>query len=209
MAETKIGEVKSVVYDGSTNVLPSIDVMVSKVLVQKKVSCDAKSVENILLQQYNAIRYFNSIDEYTALIFGSIPIEEVKVLKEFADFIVPSAIRFDPTDLRAKNLALKDGLSEAPMTYIEYVNSCDALRGLFKKDAMSDNVSLKDLKAPVALSSMMHKVSNIIGKTRMVNYGEQIYYPIRIEDVSVLWEKRHFNATEENLMNDYLAKFRF
>lgn len=200
---------QSYVYEESNNVMPGIAQMCKKVLVQKKINVSEEDLIQTVSDMYSAIRYFNSFDEYTSLIFGGTDIKEVKVLNEFKDFIVPAAVRFDPTDLRSKNLAIKESVNSAPMSYLEYVNLCDKFRSYFKKDASTDMASLADLKKSVTLTSVIDKASNQIDGGFKVNYGTQVYYPLRLEDITVLYEERHFNASESDLMSDYLSNFRF
>jgi hypothetical protein len=158
---------------------------------------------------YEFISYFNSLDEYDNSVFNNIPLQDVKVLNEFADFITPSAVRFDTADLRSKNLVITEIVKDAHYDYGEYINLCDIIRGLFKKDATSDVSSLADLKKSQSLTSVIDRASNMIDGTHLVNYGTQMYYPIRLKDISTLYENRHFNANESDLVSDYLAYFRF
>lgn len=206
----KNAEVKaqSYVYEGSDNVLPDPKQLSLRIENQKKISVSSKDIEEVVEKMYSVIRYFNSLDEYTILLFGGVDIKEVKVLKEFSDFIVPAAVRFDPTDLRSKNLAVKENFNSCPVTYLEYVNLCDKFRSFFKKDASTDMVSLADLKRSVTLTSVIDKASSNIEGVFKVNYGTNIYYPLRLNSVEVLYEERHFNANESDLMSDYLANFR-
>lgn len=197
------------VWNDSNNVMPGVGQMVAKVWAQKKISVKLEDVVDSVEKMYSVIKYFNSIDEYTTLLFGGVDIKEVKVLKEFADFIVPSAVRFDPTDLRSKNLAVQDGVMGAPLKYIEYVNLCDQFRSFFKKDASSDVINLVDKKKSVTLNSIIDQASNIVDGVYRVNYGTSVFYPIRLTDITVLYEDRHFNANESDLVSDYLSNFRF
>lgn len=205
----KVTRNMELVCSTSINVLPGLERMVDKVDAQKKVKVDVKEIRSTLSNLYDVIKYFNSIDEYTTLVFGGVDIHDVKILKEFSDFIVPAAVRFDPTDLRSKNLAKREGVVSAPFSYVDYVNLCDTFRGYFKKDASTDTVSLSDLKKSQNLTSVIDKASNQRNDSYVVNYGTQVYYPIRLDDISILYEDRHFNASESDLMSDYLSYFRF
>lgn len=193
----------------SVNVLPSLDTLVKKAMAQKKINIKEEDVKRLMCDLLKVVNYFNSIDEYTTMIFDGTLVADVKVMKEISDFIVPSAVKFDTTDLRAKDLALNEGIDKAPMSYGDYINLCDEIRGIFKKDATTDMVSLSELKKSVSLVSVIDRVSNQVGKEQKVNYGTQIYYPLRLDPITFLYEDRHFNALETDLLNDYMANFRF
>lgn len=200
---------KEYVASDSTTVLPGLGQMCAKVKSQKKISVSDVEIIQTMEKFYDIFRYFNSLDEYSTFVFNNANINDVKLPKEFEDFIIPAAVRFDPTDLRSKNLVLKDKEMAAPMSYLEYVNLCDTFRGYFKKDASNDMVSLTDLKKSQTLSSIIDRASNVVNDEYSVNYGTQVYYPIRLQNITLLYEDRHFNATESDLMSDYLSNFRF
>lgn len=204
---------ESVVDETAVNVLPAVDQMVSKISAQKKISVSQTNIKENVVKMWSYIKYFNSIDEHTQSLFNNATdIELVKIPKEFKDFIVPAAVRFDPADLRSSNLALKDEVKPDHLNLLDFVNLCDEIRGYFKKDSNQDMISLAELKKPVNLTSIIDKASSTVKDSPIykVNYGNQIYFPIRLKTgLDYLYEDRHFNSTEDSLVKDYLAQFRF
>lgn len=206
---SKLNNVASMGYVEETMsaVFPSKIKLVEKVVSQKKIKVDVAEVNEVVDRLYQYFKYFNSLDEHVSIVLNNIDINRVQIPKEFADFIIPSAVRFDPANPRSKNLVVSEAAAADPGDYNDYVNLCDTFRGYFKKDANSDMVDLVDCKKAVNLQSVIAKASCDVDGAYRVNYGNEAFYPIRLKSIDSLYEDRHFNATESDLVADYLSNF--
>lgn len=192
----------------------------ARAMSQKKISKFNDGIEKII----NLIDYVNNcMREEDVEIWSGHSVDEVLIPREFADFVYPASIRYNSADRRTADLIVRkptevkrEGsedkvnvtLEEKP-SYADYLNACDAFRGNFKRDAVSDMVSIGSLRRHLNLSDVISKVAIDKGEGYLVSYYAGCYVPIPIKDISALFENRYLNDDAQSVLKDYIAEMRF
>lgn len=161
-----------------------------------------KDIEDIL----KFIDYINSLDELDLVIWDNRQLDDIPVLNEFKDFILPSAVRYDALNRRTKDLLERDNSENAnPISsYADYINICDRFRSVFKKDGYSDVSMIGSLRKSVNLTDVIARASI---DSRVAAQGRP-FIPVPLVNVG-LFEDRYFNETASGIIKDYIADMRF
>lgn len=178
--------------------------------VNRKINrCDG--IEETIAYIFNSIHYFNYFDEYHRVIEDSANTryEDIVILNEFKDFILPRSIRFDPSDLRTKNLlvyAKRDSKFKFDMNgYFYHITN---FRRYFKKDINSDFTSLDALKKHISFNealSYMYCVTK--DGERYIKRGSLAFIPIRLtNNFDDLFEDYYFDSNYKPCVLEYMHK---
>lgn len=150
------------------------------------------------------INYVNSLDEGCYQVFEGRLIDDILIPKEFADFIIPKSVRLIPGDRKFTDLLVRGNVKECPVTYDQLMNAYDTFRGNFKRDSFVDMITIGSLRVDKSLNEV---ISNICLDD--VCHVDGLGIPIEVKaDINVI-EKRYFNQSLEDVVDDYLHNLKF
>lgn len=184
-----------------------------RALACKRIRVDETNVKSTVAKIMKAINYFNSLKEHDAVAFEtSMPLNQIKVLNEFSCLVKPASVRLDPNDRRTNNLLTLEN-SVMPFGYNEYLDACITWRGYFKKDISDNIITLDTLRIH---KSLMDTLSNVAlpseGEPAVykVRYDGSPFIPIYLNDLALgLFRKDYFNASDDDVIDDYFATLTF
>lgn len=180
----------------------------------KKVRVPYSDIKETIDGILSYIDAYNQLSKYDTRVLGR-DFKDVIVLEEFKDFLEPASVQIDPADLECEELLLKgDDDAESAFldkSYNEYLDLCSKFRGYFKKDISTETVTLDVMRKFVSWS----EVSQIAAYEVMyddestglvVRYNDgKPYIPLHISDfMRKGWKSRHFNASLEEILEDYV-----
>lgn len=170
-----------------------------------KVRYDEKEIKGAVKTVSQAIELFNSLDEFTTKLWDR-DLEDIPVLGELKDFVVPESVRVYPNDLRCENLIVKSNRKEASVKFMDYINAISKIRSLHRLGSNDNVVSLKSLKQPKSLSEVIDKACLVEGDELYVNYSGTDFVPIELNNnVLELFKKYWFNFDADIIMNNLAA----
>lgn len=171
---------------------------------QKKVT-RVDDHDDSLLVILKVIDAINSLDEFAVSLWDNRMLDELNIPSEFAEMVMPSAVRYEALNLRTKDILIKPefDMNELP-SYEMFIKACDKFRSRFKKDGFTDMTSVGNLRKAMNLNDVIAKASF----NGAVNSQANPFIPIPLHDVG-LFEDRYFNDTYEKSINDWITKIRF
>lgn len=190
---------------------------------------------------FDAIEYFNAFDEYSTCLDDTARTEfdKVPILNEFKDFILPRSVRFEPSNLRTRDLLVRsevelndDGEVVSPIiiksnpkfrfVMKDYMKKIDDFRRHFKRDAKSDFIYLSELKKHVSFQDVlgMTYVTVIYSEGEGKNKKETKYnylksgvdsiIPIKLIDgIEIFFEDSYFDSDYDTCVYNYMHKLIF
>lgn len=184
---------------------------------QAKIKISDTEVNKIVCNLFGYLQLFNSLTENSIMLWGR-SINDIDVPNEFADFVWPSSVKFDPADPKAQELLIRtkpDPTWHDQFTLTDYIDTLSRWRRIFKKDLANDMTSLGSLKKAVSLNDVRDKVSPASisddGVNGYARYIDQPFIPIPILLwVGDLWKKDvYFNSDYNSVIDEYIAIKRF
>lgn len=177
--------------------------LVDRAFAQKKIRLDkASDIKPVVDELFRYVEYFNSVDEYTTLIFDK-PISDIIIIKELSHFIIPASVRIDSADKGWKDLLLrceKPAESEK-LSLNRFYDLQMQFRGFFKRGMFEDNMSLAELKKHYNLVDML-PLASIGGK---VWYKGNPFMPIMLNDkVDFIDRGLHYIVAEDEVIMDFI-----
>lgn len=157
------------------------------------------------------IRYFNSLPIDTAMVWDR-PLSEIPILDEFKDLVMPNSVRYDSGDRRHSDLLVRDNYNDGKPfgDYNRYMNILSTFRNFYKKDASESITYLSALRVDKSLEEVRVKGSCMMGPdSPKVNYSSAPYIPIPLKCMYVLFENNYYNATDVEIVKDWIANIQF
>ena len=152
---------------------------------------------------FKAINIINSLEERAVMING-IYLSDIFVIDEFKDFIMPAAVKFDPSDLNSVNLLPKQ-VSNDTFDYEEFINAQLRLRSWFRSDVKSGTTSISELRKVISLYDAFPSACFTVDANIMCRAEDKPYVPIKLLDhLSHMYRKSFFNTSVEEMLNDYV-----
>jgi len=198
-----------------------IQLLKARIIATKKINIkdplnDKTSTDQYIDQTLNKIwdyiNYFNSLPEFTETIFEGRKLEDIEVANEWKDFIFPESVRLDPTDLKTENLRVVVNGSGEPseFNYNDWLNLQLTFRSWFKLDLSQTTTNLAVCRAPKAMMDILPIASFNKGKGfNDVRSIDDPFIPIPLKkEVAVLFRNDYLNTTSEQVVSDWIAKFR-
>lgn len=166
---------------------------------------DPKNVaERIISTIFKGIDSINSVEEKAVMING-IRLDDIFIINEFKDFIKPSAVKFDPTDLNSVNLLIKESVTES-FDYDGFVNAQLQLRSWFRSDCKSNVTPVSELRKVVSLYDIFPFASFTVGSDILCRADDKPFVPIRLLDhLSHMYRKSFYNLSVEEMLEDYVS----
>lgn len=200
-----------------------ISKMVSRVNATKKVRTpepvrDANgkisspsAVEEVITKILQVIDTINAKEERLAMIMDR-PLENVVIINEFRDFIMPDSVRQDVSDMRTNDL-LERRVPDVKLeiSYNEWLDLQSTFRSWFKKDMQSETSNLGQLRVRKSLV-------DILPCCRIKNNDNPDAYDVRAWDepfipvdlnpgVRVLLRSDWFNTSADFILDDYISEW--
>lgn len=158
------------------------------------------------------IEYFNSIGEFETRVLDR-NLDEIVILNEFKDLIIPRSVRYNPSDLRTKDLIKRvnkpNGYSK--LNYSEFILAQVNFRRLFKKDINSNVTTLATIKVNKSLNEVMPYVCKLSSssnggvKEYLVRYDSAPFIPLFINgSVLDVFEENYWNASIKDTIRNYV-----
>lgn len=171
---------------------------------QKKVT-KRDDKDDSLLTILRVIDAINSLKEFEVSLWSNRSLDEINIPSEFADMILPSAVRFEALNLRTKDVLVKPtfNMEDLP-SYDEYIQACDKFRSRFKKDGFTEMTAVGSLRKAMNLNDVIAKAAI----NNRVNSQANPFIPIPLDNVN-LFEDRYFNDDYDQIIKDWIIKLRF
>lgn len=201
--------------------------IVERVLVLKKITIRSGSkqqsereiVENVVNQILDKIDEINSQNEFATMMWDK-PMSEVIIANEWKDFILPSAVRLDPTDLKTTNLLVRSEVERngSISDYFDWINLQTKFRSFFKKDLSDGVTNLSTLRVNKSFFDIIPIISvgddetessedNFVGPNTVRSIDEP-FIPVKLmPEVRVFFRDDYFNTNVNWILQDYFSKF--
>lgn len=191
------------------NTKACVDVFSQRAKAQKRISKWGKDEENLILEIFNYIWYFNSLDENISDILNH-HISEWPILNEFKDFIMPNSVRYESGNKAFNDVLIhqKVHVDESRLSFNRYLDLLSIFRGFFKKDANSDYVGLDTLRVDKSFEDV-RVIGSCCWRDLHCRYVAQPYIPIPLKCLNVLVKDFYWNAKDVDVVNDYIANLTF
>lgn len=169
-------------------------------------------VERTLISILDYIDYFNALGEYAVQVFD-IPLEEIPILNEFKDFVLPKSVKINAADLDCVEMLIQPDIKvKKGMNYADYLNKLMDFRSLFKEDISNNVVKLSDLRKAVSWSEIRdvacYQFESDEGKVFFAHEGDNPFVPIQLTPTMAgTMKSRYFNITLNEMLDDYLEKW--
>lgn len=157
------------------------------------------------------IDYFNSLGEFETRVLDR-NLDEIIILNEFKDLIIPRSVRYNPSDLRTKDLLKRSGKPNgySKLNYSEFIFAQINFRRLFKKDISSNITTLASIKVNKSLTEVMPYVGKVTTsnggiKEFVVKYDSAPFIPLFINgSVLDVFEENYWNASIKDAIRNYV-----
>lgn len=183
-----------------------------RVLATKKINLRDESVVTKTLEEiYDVLSMFNSMPEFTTSIEGRM-LSEIVIANEWKDFILPEAVRLDPTDLKTANLLdKKEGKRKfGPEDYLKFINNQLRFRSWFKRDLSDGVTNLATLRSAKSLYDVIPVMMVNIEGENMIRSLDDPFIPIKLKsEVGCLFRTDYYNTKLDQIISDYFSKASF
>lgn len=177
-----------------------------KIILNKDGAIDRKETERIVSNLFDYIMLFNSdVTVNSNTILGGKSWNEIPVLNEIKDFIIPNSVRYDPsdrawTDLLLNRIAEKE-IDVKSLSYQGYIESMILFRSLFKMTISEDFCYLSDIKKDLSLADVIAKSV----RDEKCIYNSTPFIPLYIKGVVELDDSAiHYNYFIDDMISDYM-----
>lgn len=189
-----------------------INAYASRALAQKKTSRKSNEVEDVVRKIFGYIKYFNGQPENTTMISGH-ELSNWPILNEFKDFIMPNTVRYEAgnrlfNDVLVHSELIKDDPENPKFSYSEYVNLLSEFRNFFKKDATDGKVMLDTLRVDKSFEDV-RAVGARYGEEVLCHYVGDAFIPVPLKCLDVFVKDAYLNASDVEVVSDYLARLFF
>lgn len=169
---------------------------------------EEKQVAEIVSNLINYMKYFNSKKDTFTLFNKSL--DDIPVLNELKDLIMPLSVRVIPSDLMWADLLRKGNLDEVDAnfcpTYMHYIETITKFRALFKLGADTDVSSLASLRKNISLVDAL-PYAIVDGKC---DYKDKPFIPFEVDYVANLERPgMHYNVDASEVINDYFISIKW
>lgn len=197
--------------------------MVSRVNATKRVRTpepikDAKTkvdapltVREVITKILQVIDTINAKEERLAIVMDR-PLENVIIINEFKDFIMPDSVRQDVSDMRTNDLLeRKVPDTKLEISYNEWLDLQSTFRSWFKKDMQSEISNLSQLRVRKSLVDILpccRIKSNDNPDAYDVRAWDEPFIPVDLNPgVRVLLRSDWFNTSADYVLDDYINEW--
>lgn len=170
-----------------------------KLVAEEKVSVVVKGL-------FKHIHAINCLPEHARFINGY-SLEDVKIIDELKDFIMPECISMDPSSRMAVNFAM-NGECHSNFKLNEFNDLQLQFRNFFKKTGLDGSTSISSLRTRVSLIDVLDKCPVIIDGEEYIHYEGTPFIPYDVKGelkTIGLYNKSYFNETYDNVIKDYIS----
>lgn len=202
----------------SLNTLCSVSETIrKKVLAEKKIKVDENDVRQIVDDLCNYIELINSLEKEATIINGY-PLSEIEIIEELSSLVQPASIRMDVSTYLTSELLVETVplMQETEFKKSTWEELQSRFRNIFKKDSVSNRLSISDLRKQFNLMDVIDKVAcpvidpitnEVTYRTRYI--GEAfVPYLVNI-DLSAFYTRSYWTAPLSEIFDDFWAKRRF
>jgi hypothetical protein len=186
-------------------------------IINSKKKIKDNNVDKYVNVVMNYIEFFNSLDEFKTSIDGRV-FSDVMILNEFAPWILPRSVRFDPSNISTKDLLVRPVIDDFKFNYEEYVLACNNIRRCFKSDISGNVTNLDSLRIHKSLNDVMPYITIEMKDVPHddefpvygVRYMNTSFIPIEVDSsLECLFRNDYFNAEANILIADYINYMNF
>lgn len=186
--------------------------IVARVEATKRVNKSEDFIKPLVKRLLDKIEILNTLPEHSSMCWGK-PLNEIMIIEELKDLILPQSVRLDPTDLKTNDLLIK-GKSKVGANvadYVEFLNDQLSFRSLFKKDLSSGTTTLANLFVHKSLFDVLPiAYFDKKGVENKVRSLDDPFIPVQLKsEISCLFREDYLNSTAEFVINDYFSKKMF
>lgn len=194
-------------------------------LVNRKIS-KGDELPSLVDRIVGSINYFNSFDEfhYSLEDDAHTSFDKIPILNEFKDFVLPRSVRFEPGNLKTKDLLLRPILDDEEgrrskdaakkvsgkfkFDFYSYMMDIHNFRRHFKKDANSDVAMLDVLKKHISFTEALeHIYVEDADGNKFVKSGIDAILPYRLKDDFLnLFEDGYFDSSYDTCVINYMHR---
>lgn len=194
-----------------------VDVIVKKIDNEKRIS-KAERADEVVAKLCDYIDAFNSLPAESMTIDGY-RLDEIEVIKEFAEFIFPDSVRMDISTYTTKDLTVR-GVRKQGFHFDkqEFENLQSKFRNYFKKDSVSERVTVASMRKQYNLTDIIPRVAcpygikgkEVAAKNFKVRYLGEAFMPVFIDvNLDNFYHDFYFNALAIECVDDFMAKYKY
>lgn len=177
--------------------------------VNRKIRED--SIGSTIKYILNSIEYFNSFGEYNQVLDDPqvTRFSDVPILNEFKDFVFPRSVRFEPGNLRTKDLLIRPAKDESfKFDFPQYIIMIDDFRRYYKSDSKSNVTDLATLKRHVSFNEILPLTWVESNGHRFMYTGTDVALPVNIDTsfYSSMFEDSLFDSDFDSCIYNYMHK---
>jgi hypothetical protein len=182
----------------------------SRAAAQKKISRKPEEVEKVVRRIFDYIKYINGLPEDTTIVLDH-QLSDWPILNEFRDFIMPNTVRYEAGNRLFSDVLIHSepyGGDVSQLSYSEYVDLLSEFRNFFKKDASDGKVMLDTLRVDKSFEDV-RAVGACCWHKMYCHYNGDAFIPVPLKCLNVLVRNTYLNASDVEVVSDYLSRLFF
>jgi hypothetical protein len=197
------------ILEGNKQAIIDRIISVSKLNLRGK----EEEIESVLDTIFKNIDYINTVRELDKRLYDMRELDEIEIIVEFKDFILPKSVKIDASDLDAVELLTPVESVPNGINYADFLNAMAEFRGWFRSDLKQNMIKISDLKKCVSWSEIRdiasYKLTYQDGTCDwVVKRSDKPFIPIRLNCNPIqFWKVRYFNWLESDEIDTYLTKW--
>lgn len=165
-----------------------------------------QQIEDVVGIIINSIEYFNSLPADIVTLDG-IKIEEIYVIDEFKDLVMPASVKVDPLDFNCQELLVRPQ-SDYVFSREEFINAQLTFRMWFNTNMKDDVSTLDQLRKKVSFSDVVDRAAYPVNGEYVCNvYGRMPFIPICLNYGAGFYKSSYYNITADELIKEYFIRF--
>lgn len=172
----------------------------------KTINCSYNNPDYVIGEILDYIEYFNTIGEFDVKALD-VELNQINVPSELAWLVTERLVRLDPSNYWTKQILIYDVEKQHDKSLAEWNLLCNHFRRFYKRDAVSDMVTLDSLKKSVSIADVLPRVCC----NNKVAYQDKAFVPVDVEAKAVkgLFEPEYFNQSASFVLKRYISELKF
>lgn len=205
--ENKKAQTKSRINNsnGGLVIEVAIDDLKKYLKSHRRINCPDSDIDKVVSKLCDYVRLFNSLGEFDTWCLDT-TLDKIPIPNEFVPFILPSSVRFVPSDRRTKDLLIRDNFnSNKDMSLSDLYDTISNLRRIEKKGSLDEITSLDSIHKPSSYNDVLDRVFTKDNGFN-VRYDSTPFVPLLLKDEATsLFEKTYFNTSFKVVLKHYIA----
>lgn len=195
---------KGSVNNGSLVITKAEPLLKKHYKARRRINCPDSLIEDTISTLCKYVRLFNSLGEHEEWCLGT-TLDNIKVPNELLPFLMPSSVRFVPSDRRTKDLLIRDKFKFPEASLDNFYDTISDFRRIEKKGSMEDLTSLDSIRKPSSYNDVLDRVFTV-ANGKNVKYDVNPFVPLLLtDDATSLFERTYFNTSFDIVLKHFIA----